>query len=63
MAEYFLQMQTTGKLFLMKGTTWLKIIGISIQNISQIKKIAARTTQNHQLAKRNKRIWHPCFQK
>lgn len=63
MIEYFAQMHTTGKLFLMKGSTWLKMVGISIQNVSQIKKMPARTTQNHQLSKKNKRIWYPCFQK
>lgn len=52
MTEYFAQVQTTGKLFLMKGATWLKMVGISIQDVSQIKKIPARATQNHQLSKK-----------
>lgn len=38
MTEYFAQIQTTGKLFLMKGAMWLKMLGITIQDISQIKK-------------------------
>lgn len=46
MTDYFTQMQITGKLLLMENVTQLKVVDISIPDISQRKRISARTTQN-----------------
>lgn len=58
MTDYFIQKQMTGKLLLMEDVTRLKVVDISIQDISQRKIIPARTAQTQWLSKKKERSIH-----